>query len=223
MKCHNCQATIPDGSKFCLICGAKQSVGKTCPNCGANELPEEAVFCPWCGKNLLFGSDEVNDEHKKENSFALKDARDLFFPLNGFFIGKTTDNDAERMNVYVDQSYDDGGTSVYWPYESVLPGLFCYRNKYEKCFDHMIIAERSEFPLEWKRRYNISFKSKYEEWLAFFHKYDFSVSNRSSDERWLDDSIHFCATSSDGRLSFFLEFDQDDGSMFFIEINYNED
>lgn len=56
MKCHKCKTEIPDGSKFCNICGSEMDVqGKTCPNkkCGKIDLPPEALFCPDCGSKLI--------------------------------------------------------------------------------------------------------------------------------------------------------------------------
>jgi len=47
--CPKCGANLPEGSKFCLNCGAK--VPNKCPQCKA-ELPENAKFCPRCGAQV---------------------------------------------------------------------------------------------------------------------------------------------------------------------------
>lgn len=57
MKCPNCQADNPAGSKFCQTCGypldeaKKQSVAKVCPNCGAKNKATN-TFCENCGQAL---------------------------------------------------------------------------------------------------------------------------------------------------------------------------
>lgn len=46
--CTKCNQSIPDGSKFCNLCGAKQVL---CPKCGAS-LPENSLFCNLCGAKV---------------------------------------------------------------------------------------------------------------------------------------------------------------------------
>ncbi len=46
MRCSSCQHDNPDGSKFCLQCGA--GLGVRCGSCGV-ELPTGARFCNQCG------------------------------------------------------------------------------------------------------------------------------------------------------------------------------
>jgi class 3 adenylate cyclase/tetratricopeptide (TPR) repeat protein len=46
MRCSGCQQENPDGSRFCLQCGA--GFGTQCGKCGA-ELPSGARFCNQCG------------------------------------------------------------------------------------------------------------------------------------------------------------------------------
>lgn len=55
MNCRNCNNEVPNGSKFCNVCGFKiESQGKICPNpqCGHSGLPSEALFCPDCGTKI---------------------------------------------------------------------------------------------------------------------------------------------------------------------------
>lgn len=49
VQCPKCGARNPEGSKFCLSCGAP--LGSTCPKCGAN-VRQGAKFCPACGASL---------------------------------------------------------------------------------------------------------------------------------------------------------------------------
>ena len=49
MKCQKCQFDSPEGSKFCLECGAKFEV--RCPQC-ENSLPPTAKFCNECGHQV---------------------------------------------------------------------------------------------------------------------------------------------------------------------------
>ena len=49
MQCPSCKADIPEGSKFCLECGA--ALFGRCPSCG-NANPASAKFCLECGRRL---------------------------------------------------------------------------------------------------------------------------------------------------------------------------
>ena len=49
MQCPSCKADIPEGSKFCLECGA--ALFGRCPSCG-NANPASAKFCLECGHKL---------------------------------------------------------------------------------------------------------------------------------------------------------------------------
>ena len=52
-SCIHCNATIPDGSRFCNFCGAKQEL--TCPAC-QTVLPEGSRFCHLCGASVSGGA-----------------------------------------------------------------------------------------------------------------------------------------------------------------------
>ena len=45
--CHACATELPEGARFCLVCGAGQ-VAPGCPTCGAS-VPAGARFCMECG------------------------------------------------------------------------------------------------------------------------------------------------------------------------------
>jgi len=49
VRCPSCKAEIPEGSKFCLECGA--ALSGRCPSCG-NANPPSAKFCLECGYKL---------------------------------------------------------------------------------------------------------------------------------------------------------------------------
>jgi class 3 adenylate cyclase len=49
VQCPSCKAEIPEGSKFCLECGA--ALFGRCPSCG-NANPASAKFCLECGHKL---------------------------------------------------------------------------------------------------------------------------------------------------------------------------
>lgn len=49
ISCDKCGATIPENAKFCPECGKKQ--GLTCPKCGAT-LKKGAKFCSECGEKV---------------------------------------------------------------------------------------------------------------------------------------------------------------------------
>ena len=49
MRCSSCASENPEGSKFCIECGAP--LCKRCTSCGVENLPQ-AKFCAQCGKSL---------------------------------------------------------------------------------------------------------------------------------------------------------------------------
>ncbi len=50
--CRSCSASLPEGSRFCNICGAEVlSSSETCNNCGHALLPG-ARFCNFCGETV---------------------------------------------------------------------------------------------------------------------------------------------------------------------------
>lgn len=57
MKCpnRNCRADNPEGAKYCRLCGTKLEYLQKCPflNCGADNIPEIAKYCPKCGRPLV--------------------------------------------------------------------------------------------------------------------------------------------------------------------------
>ncbi len=50
MDCLNCKATLSDGAKFCIACGAPS--GRACPSCKLGN-PPGAKFCANCGASLI--------------------------------------------------------------------------------------------------------------------------------------------------------------------------
>ncbi|MDR2091016.1 MAG: SPFH domain-containing protein [Clostridiales bacterium] len=55
VKCYQCGAAVPAGSKFCGVCGAVVSVTVKCLKCGAANNPS-AKFCNTCGEKLGAGA-----------------------------------------------------------------------------------------------------------------------------------------------------------------------
>src|SRR5688572_3824702 len=53
MECRTCKADVPEGSRFCIECGA--SLPHACPSCGHSN-PQHAKFCANCGKRLTTGA-----------------------------------------------------------------------------------------------------------------------------------------------------------------------
>ena len=51
LLCSNCQAKVPQGSKFCPSCGIRFGEGVACPSCRA-PLPADAKFCHKCGAKV---------------------------------------------------------------------------------------------------------------------------------------------------------------------------
>lgn len=53
MKCPNCNASVPEASKFCSECGS--SLPRACPSCGHGN-PARSKFCSECGASLVSSS-----------------------------------------------------------------------------------------------------------------------------------------------------------------------
>lgn len=51
MKCSNCGAELPEGSKFCSECGTEQDLSFFCMKCGTKVQYGEK-FCPNCGESF---------------------------------------------------------------------------------------------------------------------------------------------------------------------------
>ena len=51
VRCPNCSADIPYGSKFCSNCGTNLAQTMDCPECGTS-LPVGSKFCPNCGHDM---------------------------------------------------------------------------------------------------------------------------------------------------------------------------
>ena len=104
MKCCKCKAEIPDGSKFCMECGAEQIKGKSCQKCGTTGLPEEALFCPNCGEKISsFSQQEV-----LESTSPSKKKPSIPQQHNHHHSAKKDDKDDIQIG---DFFYSDGSTS----------------------------------------------------------------------------------------------------------------
>lgn len=49
--CPNCRTEQPDEAVFCPTCGKKLVVADACPECG-KPISRDAAYCPHCGHNL---------------------------------------------------------------------------------------------------------------------------------------------------------------------------
>ena len=49
MICPNCKTSNPEGTRFCMACGAPMS--SKCPKCGA-DVPAGGKFCLECGEKI---------------------------------------------------------------------------------------------------------------------------------------------------------------------------
>ncbi|SDJ73829.1 Predicted ATPase [Bradyrhizobium sp. Rc2d] len=59
MECSTCKAVVPDGSKFCIECGASLPVA--CPSCNHSN-PPHAKFCGKCGNQMNAGTSGASVE-----------------------------------------------------------------------------------------------------------------------------------------------------------------
>src|SRR5437868_1708594 len=65
MECPSCKADIPEGSNFCIECGASLPV--VCPCCGHGN-PARAKFCASCGNKLATGASTAPAEAASPSS-----------------------------------------------------------------------------------------------------------------------------------------------------------
>lgn len=66
MKCHFCGQEIPEEARFCAFCGKEVSKKRKCARCGA-ELMENAAFCMECGSKIT-GEDSGMKQDDKAKS-----------------------------------------------------------------------------------------------------------------------------------------------------------
>jgi NMD protein affecting ribosome stability and mRNA decay len=52
MNCPNCNFKNSTNSRFCCQCGSPIAEKKICSHCNYSDIPNEAVFCPDCGKPI---------------------------------------------------------------------------------------------------------------------------------------------------------------------------
>lgn len=62
MNCRNCKKQIPEDSVFCPFCGKDVIPDDVCPNC-RHKLPDGSVFCPFCGSQV----ENCEDGNKKRD------------------------------------------------------------------------------------------------------------------------------------------------------------
>ena len=67
MNCPKCKTSNPEGSRFCLKCGAslEAKLDLICPSCGT-KLPNLASYCNSCGTELTGVSDPDREIHLRE-------------------------------------------------------------------------------------------------------------------------------------------------------------
>lgn len=202
MKCCKCNAEIPDQSRFCMVCGAEQTATRHCQACG-EELPEEAVFCPYCGKHF--------SDSPKAGPAVPKDARDLFFPIQGITLGKTTKDEAKRLGKKVEVDfYSD------FQFKAKCEDIGGYMIENGPTFEfkdhsytanHMyFMSPKYDFPEEWIENLNLSPEMTLNEWSVFFKGYGFSVNEVHHDSGFMKGTDTLHATSNDGHLHFYLIF-----------------
>ncbi|MCR5679151.1 MAG: zinc ribbon domain-containing protein [Prevotella sp.] len=199
MKCCKCKAEIPDQSRFCMVCGAEQSVVKDCPNCGAKGLPVEALFCPHCGRQFVINNNTPEHEATSPVDFPPKkedyteqwktgDSISLFFPLYGITLGKTTMLDAQNMGYTPDAEGTLGiganlinkyisNSAFVGEYSVKVNGARFYKPSGKSTIESVSISLilSGEFPPEWEQKYNISFSSSFNKWKTLLDKLGFII------------------------------------------------
>ena len=146
---------------------------------------------------------KLNIDQDPETS---KNSINDFFPIFGITLGETTWKQAEDMGNVVKiwkegpSRYMDIGKTTFWDHGG--KGVFTSINWHY--FD-------DDFPSIWKSK-GFSWDNSYEDWLEAFKKLGFTIEiteEPSLEEYYGHDTLsaEFWATSSDGMLSFNLDFD----------------
>ncbi len=146
---------------------------------------------------------KLNIDQDPETS---KNSINDFFPIFGITLGETTWKQAEDMGNVVKiwkegpSRYMDIGKTTFWDHGG--KGVFTSINWHY--FD-------DDFPSIWKSK-GFSWDNSYEDWLEVFKKLGFTIEiteEPSLEEYYGHDTLsaEFWATSSDGMLSFNLDFD----------------
>lgn len=143
----------------------------------------------------------VLEKASKVKTLSLND----FFPIEGITLGKTTWSEAERLGFIV-EAFEGGSSRV----TSFSNGFNLWDHGGKGIFTHIYAPHYGPmFPL-WKNL-GMSWDLSWNEWLEFFKSHGFSVKITESPVTKIYNgrntlSGEFSATSSDGSISFRLEF-----------------
>ena len=220
MICKNCNKEIPDGSKFCMECGAKQDELKKCHACGTGGLPVEALFCPNCGQRLSEAKEASDPQPAKP--VVPDDIRDLFFPIQGVTLGKTTIAEVKRMGIKVEDMFYDGELSFTLKMqEDSITNITFYQEEGKRYVNKLSIhisecyTQKEDLPSKWLQL-GITPNMPYNEWLNFFKRYNFMSSEVHYSYGFLANTDHIYASS--GKLTFNLLFHKNKSQLGTLDI-----
>ena len=78
--CRFCGAALPDGARFCHICGKEILQAPRCPSCGAS-LPDGSKFCSFCGAALSAPAQSHSAPHQgRPPEVSMSGARTIRIP-----------------------------------------------------------------------------------------------------------------------------------------------
>lgn len=131
-------------------------------------------------------------------------ALSAFFPIYGMTLGRSTHDDARRAGYIIKESgtsrYCDVNTLAFWDHNE------------DGVFESIYTTDSDMMPDAWQSNFGFSWLLSYNQWKELFEKYGFTINvteypttKEFSGRNTL--SAEFVATSSDGTISFELDFD----------------
>ncbi len=153
--------------------------------------------------NLVFGDGEI--ENKEKVNVNSSSPIDIFFPLFGVTLGKTTWAELEKKGITVEK--EKRGKDRH----ARVHGIAFWDHNADGVFTSIYWTKHnSDFPTEWEK-VGFSWDNSFDEWMEVFKAMNYKISILSQQTRVMYSkrmtlSAKFEATSPDGSLEFHLDF-----------------
>lgn len=203
MTCIHCNGEHPDGFKFCPVTGKeivqsmKACTNPKCVDLGKYILPVDAMFCPRCGQKIscpkLSEMSQINGRkckntnnskrvaHKNNN---ITNVLDAFFPIDGFYIGRTTLEDARKL-----WGKEDGDQHLIYLENIGSVRIYGKGSVYNS--SNTVAFNNSQIPHKW-RKLGFDMNLSVDDWKHLFERIGLKIT--------LIKSYGLCAVTSDNSI-----------------------
>lgn len=178
------------------VAEASAPMGATTPAVASNKSKPSEEYGP--------------NEPRKFKKHIVKNSTELFFPLNGITLGKTTASEALKLGFNKDDSFWDKYRLIKTDENVSFWTNWVQSNADKETYCR--IQFDGAMPRLWRDKFNIEFDMSYNEWLDFFKSIGFriDISKEPTVGEYKGRDVlraAFRATSPDGKYYFNLNFD----------------